>query len=119
MLEDPDALRYVGEQTLLFVPNLEWTIETPYRKAAISCPLYVTSKMQWVLEQAEGMLATLSRDSPISVESSRVKDVKQAEDALASAKAIESSHAHFQIPEFEHSDALTFAVYIKNDNTED
>jgi len=48
-----DALDLIDATTILYVPSLEWSTENVYRARASICPLYITSNMDWVLEEAE------------------------------------------------------------------
>ena len=59
ILEDPAAEDLVDGESILFVPHLEWITEEPYRKKANKCPLYITSRMEWVTEAAEETKARL------------------------------------------------------------
>lgn len=56
VLESPEAKSHVGSETFLFVPHLEFPAENPYRQRATHCPLYITNRLEWVIEEAERLL---------------------------------------------------------------
>jgi len=97
ILEVDKALAVVDSSTFLFVPHLEWTTETPYRAKAVDIPLYITSRMEWVIEEAER---------------STTHQQEESSEAISTAKAILDRHRELHFPSFEYSDALGMTIYM-------
>lgn len=60
VLADPEAREHVGNSCFLYVPHLEWSTEVPYLEAAKDAPLYITSSMSWIIDEAENYIKTCS-----------------------------------------------------------
>ena len=109
VLDDDAALSKVHSYTFLMITCLEWHTETPYRELAAACSLYVTSRMDWVIEEAQRTLDLVTIKT-VSAGSQR---------AIDSAKVIKACHHAYEFPEFEHSDALAMTIYTKKSKWEE
>lgn len=124
IVEVDDALEHVDASTFLFVPFLEWSTESPYRRKAVDCPLYISSKMDWVIEEAEncvsGALQRLSALGQTDVENEDTVQLEyERKNGLESARAIQKSHVEHEFPDCDFTDALMSDVYVKHYDTGD
>lgn len=104
---DDEALDKVDGETFLFVPHLEWTTETPYRFKAVNAPLYITSRMDWVIDEAE----RISAAAPMHLQAWT--------EAIDSAKAIQKSHSMIKFPDIDYTNGLDMMIYTRNDLFDD
>jgi len=103
VLDSPGSLEHIGEDSFIYVPSLEWSTETPYREKAVGSPLYITSDMEYVIDEAE-------REQRASLR----EGFESAMRSIKSAKAILDTHDKYKLPDFEHSDALrSLTIYIQ------
>ena len=103
VLNSPGSLEHIGDDSFIYVPSLEWSTETPYREKAVGSPLYITSDMEYVIDEAE-------REQRVSL---REGLFESAVRSIKSAKAILDTHDKYKLPDFEHSDALrSLTIYV-------
>jgi hypothetical protein len=83
---------------------------------AVETPLYVSSSMHWIAEEAERfrnrLAADIKSDSPV---------LKQCDDAIAAAKAIVDTHHQSNMPETDFADghSLGLTIYTLKHQDED
>jgi len=110
ILNDHAALGKIHPFTFLMITCLEWQIETPYRENAAACSLYLSSRMDWVIDEARRWLNNPNaRDYPSL----------GAQRAIESAKVIKKRHHAYEFPEFVHSDALAMTIYTMKSTWEE
>jgi hypothetical protein len=116
VLDPPQAEELVDESTFTFIPCIEWLLELPFMLVAVKSPLYVSSSMHWIADEAErfrNRLATdVKSDSPV---------LKQCDDAMAAAKAIVDTHHESNMPETDFADghSLGLTIYTLKHRDED
>ncbi|KAI5207829.1 hypothetical protein E4T39_01762 [Aureobasidium subglaciale] len=107
VLEQPRAEEVVDGSSLIFIPCLEWVLELPFMLVAAKSPLYISSSMHWVAEEAERARQRLANDPEGS---NRVQ--KDCDDALAASKAVLDTHHEHKIPEADFADGHSLAMTI-------
>ncbi|GAB7350064.1 hypothetical protein MBLNU459_g0733t1 [Dothideomycetes sp. NU459] len=112
ILNTPEAETYVGKRSFLYVPHLEWTSEIPYIRAAREAPLYMSSHMSWIIDEAERRNTSVENDpmDPLTAEAGA---------AIQTARVIQQTHHETKFPECELSNALSGSIYIKKDETDE
>ncbi|KAI4828137.1 hypothetical protein E4T45_10297 [Aureobasidium sp. EXF-8846] len=107
VLDPPQAEELVDKSTFIFVPCIEWLLELPFMLVAVETPLYVSSSMHWIAEEAERfrnrLAADIKSDSPV---------LKQCDDAIAAAKAIVDTHHQNNMPETDFADGHSLGLTI-------
>lgn len=107
VLEQPGAEELVDESSLIFIPCLEWVLELPFMLVAAKSPLYVSSSMHWVADEAERARHRLKNDPEGS---NRLQ--KDCDDALAASKAVLDSHHENKMPEADFADGHSLAMTV-------
>lgn len=107
VLEQPGAEELVDESSLIFIPCLEWVLELPFMLVAAKSPLYVSSSMHWVADEAERARHRLNNDPEGS---NRLQ--KDCDDALAASKAVLDTHHENKMPEADFADGHSLAMTI-------
>jgi hypothetical protein len=116
VLDPPQAEELVDKSTFIFVPCIEWLLELPFMLIAVETPLYVSSSMHWIAEEAERfrnrLAADIKSDSPV---------LKQCDDAMAAAQAIVDTHHQSNMPETDFADghSLGLTIYTLKHQDED
>jgi hypothetical protein len=116
VLDPPQAEELVDESTFIFIPCIEWTLELPFMLVAVKSPLYVSSSMHWIIDEAgrfRNLLANdVNRDSPVS---------KECDDTMAAAKAVLDTHHENNMPETDFADghSLKLTIYTLKHQDED
>lgn len=102
----------------MFIPCLEWSSEIPFMLVAGKSPLYVTSSMHWVAEEAQRTLNSIQQNNDAPLNDSTTKDCK---DALAASKAVLDSHDEYRSPDagFADGHSLSMSVYTLRHKSED
>lgn len=109
ILDPPQILSLVHSKTFLYVPHLEWYVETPYRQRAIVCPLYFTTPMDWVIDAAERSVVNCEGNG----------DKGDPQRALDGAKAIKQGFEKYDFPDLESSDAMSgVVIYVRRHDEE-
>lgn len=107
VLEPPQAEELANDSTLIFIPCLEWLLELPFMLVAVKSQLYVTSSMNWIIDEAERfrnrLAADLKSDAPV---------LKDCDNAMAAAKAILNTHHENKMPEADFADGHSLALTI-------
>lgn len=107
VLDPPQAEELVDQSTFIFIPCIEWMLELPFMLVAVKSPLYVSSSMHWIADEAErsrNRLAT-EKESDSSV-------LKQCDDAMVAAKAVVDTHHENNMPETDFADGHSLALTI-------
>ncbi|KAI5247159.1 hypothetical protein E4T43_02163 [Aureobasidium subglaciale] len=107
VLEQPRAEEMADESSLIFIPCLEWVLELPFMLVAAKSPLYISSSMHWVAEEAERARHRLANDPGGS---NRLQ--KDCDDALAASKAVLDTHHEHKMPEADFADGHSLAMTI-------
>lgn len=148
MLESPQAEAYVGKGCFLYVPHLEWHTEIPYLQKAREAPLYITSSLGWIIEEAERLIKNslpeyvtiVAFTSVVTNVTRRLEPPKEdhfrngptnppvvrdelaflrPEDAISAARALLQTHHETKVPDCELTDTLQCTIYIKKDETDE
>ena len=116
VLDPPQAEELVDESTLTFIPCIEWLLELPFMLVAVKSPLYVSSSMHWIADEAERFRDRLATD----VKSDSLV-LKQCDDAMAAAKAVVDTHHESNMPETDFADghSLGLTIYTLKHRDED
>ncbi|CAD0094143.1 unnamed protein product, partial [Aureobasidium vineae] len=107
VLDPPQAEELVDQSTLIFIPCIEWLLELPFMLVAKTSPLYVSSSMHWIIDEAERSRNRLTAD--VQNDSSVLKD---CDDAIAAAKAVLDTHDENKMPEADFADGHSLALTI-------
>ena len=116
VLNPPQAEELVDESTFIFIPCIEWLLELPFMLVAVRSPLYVSSSMHWIIDEAER-----SRNRLVTEVNSDSIMLKQCDDAMAAAKAIVDTHHQNNMPETDFADghSLSLTIYTLQHRDED
>ena len=116
VLDPPQAEELVDESTFIFIPCLEWMLELPFMLIAVKSPLYVSSSMHWIADEAERFQRRLATE----VKSDGLV-LKKCDDAIAAAKAVVNTHHENNMPETDFADghSLSLTIYTLKHQDED
>jgi hypothetical protein len=118
VLEAPQAEELVDEASLMFIPCLEWSLELPFMFVAAKSPLYLTSSMHWVAEEAERCRRRLVNDDPEGALRLLLKD---CDDVFVASRAVLDTHDEHKTPEADFADghSLSMSIYTLKQQDED
>lgn len=108
VLDPPQAEELADQSTFIFIPCIEWLLELPFMLVAVKSPLYVSSSMHWIADEAERSRNRLAADA-----TSDYSVLKQCDDAMAAAKAVVDTHHENSMPEtgFADGHSLQLTIY--------
>ncbi|CAD0112538.1 unnamed protein product [Aureobasidium uvarum] len=107
VLDPPQAEELVDQSTLIFIPCIEWLLELPFMLVAKTSPLYVSSSMHWIIDEAER-----SRNRLVADVNNKPPVLKECDDAIAAAKAVLDTHDENKMPEADFADGHSLALTI-------
>lgn len=116
VLNPPRAEELADESTFIFIPCIEWLLELPFMLVAVKSPLYVSSSMHWIVDEAERSRNRLATDPKMDN-----SVLKQCDDAMVAAKAVVDTHHENNMPETDFADghSLKLTIYTLKHQDED
>ena len=91
-------------------------LELPFMLVAVKSPLYVSSSMHWIADEAERSRSRLAME----LNGDRLV-LEQCDDAIAAAKAVINTHHENNMPETDFADghSLSLTIYTLKHQDED